>query len=143
MADGPVIAGAIDLGGLELEIAQAKRLPRPEERSPAEQAHAHPVVGLRGVVRVGVFLFVHPLVRVELVGLIDVAQAARFVEAAPGQFMRRFGDTVLLVVGFGAGVEHQAGDALFGQDTGSHAAGVAGTHNQNVVFFLSHAQSAP
>ena len=47
-ADRPVVAGAIELRRLEFEIAQAEGFARPEQRSPAEQAHTHPVIGFAG-----------------------------------------------------------------------------------------------
>src|SRR4029077_2296562 len=52
--------------------------------------------------------------------------------------VNRFVDAVVFEVGFGAGIEHQAIDTLFGQDVGRHAAGVAGTYEKDVIFFRWH-----
>jgi hypothetical protein len=44
-------------------------------------------------------------------------------------------------IGDGAGIEHEATDAFFGEDFGGHAAGVAGADDENVYFFFRHVAS--
>ncbi len=87
--DRPVHARAFEIAGLEFEIAQAEGLARPEERTPAHQAHAHPVIGIGGIVGVGDLFFIHPLVGVVFVGLIDVRQAPGLAEAVERQIVDR------------------------------------------------------
>ena len=88
--------------------------------------------------RVRDFLFIDPLIGVELIGLIDMWQAAGFVEAAIRQFVRGLHGAVLIVIGLRAGVQHQAGDAVAGENIGGHAAGVAGAHDDDVVLLDGH-----
>ena len=84
-ADRPIVPIAVVRLALELVIAQPERLPRPEERPSSEHPYPHPVVGLLRLVGVGNFLLVHPGIGVELVGLKDMGQLARLLEAAKGK----------------------------------------------------------
>ena len=61
-------------------------------------------------------------------------------ETAKGQIVCGFALGVVADVGNGAGVEHEAANAVFGQDFCRHAAGVAGADDQNVVGFVWHCQ---
>src|SRR4051794_16520413 len=88
--------------------------------------------------RIWNFFFVHPLIGVKLVRLKYMRKAPGLVEPAIRKFVRVLELAILLVISFGTGIQHEAGDTLAGQDIGSHAAGVPGSHDQDVVLFDWH-----
>jgi hypothetical protein len=137
-ADGPVLAEAIVRLGLELVIAETEGLPRPEEGAAAEEAHAHPIIGLAGGVGVGDFLFVDPGVGVESVRLEDVRQPPGLFESAPWQGVCRADFGVFVNVGDGAGIEDEAGDAFLSENFRRHAAGMSGADDQHIHGFASY-----
>ncbi len=136
--DWPVVSVAAVGLGFEFVVAEPERGARPEERAAAEEAYAHPVVWFLGIVGVGDFFFVDPGIGVVFVGLEDVGELAGLFESAKGESGDGLDLGVFVHVGDGAGVEHEARDAFFGEDLCGHSTGVAGADDQDVNYFFGH-----
>ena len=119
----------------ELVVAQPKRLSRPEEGSAAEQPHANPVVGICWVEGVGNLLLVDPDVGIELVGLEDMLQPARWFETTVGKLVGRLALGICWRRRLRDPRSASGSGRLFGQDLGGHAACVARPDNQYIEDF--------
>src|SRR5271156_2966902 len=122
----------------ELVVAQTERLPRPEQGPATEQTDTHPVVWCGRIEGIRNLLLIHPDVCVELAGLEDVLEPPRWFEAAIGKLVCWLALGISGYVCHGACVQHQAVDALLGQDLRSHSTGMARPDNQHVVGCLCH-----
>src|SRR5208282_884568 len=101
---------------LELVVAQPERLPRPEQRSPAKQSYADPVVRVRSIKRVGNLLLVDPNIRIKLVRLEYMIEASRWLKPSIRQLVRLLATCVPANIRHRPGVQHQAANALLCQD---------------------------